>query len=187
MSVEHATSQPRCEAQRVAFPPSSPCLGCLGSMLARSQGSATITPFGAFGGGYLPQDSSAGCVSHLHPSKDPDHRAPPLSRPHQPTTFRRARSRHGAEEGRTISASLVARSASQHSTRSAKRCDGAHAHTEHTQCALSQCRALEAPHAPVTRWVQWLPCASPKGQIAGRDGAPHVALSESGGCRPQDP
>ena len=23
--------------------------------------------FGAFGGGYLPQDSSAGCVSHLHP------------------------------------------------------------------------------------------------------------------------
>ena len=45
--------------------------------------------------------------------------------------------------------SLVARSASQHSTRSAKRCDGAHAHTEHTQCALSQCRAPEAPHAPV--------------------------------------
>ena len=42
-----------------------------------------------------------------------------------------------------------ARSAPQHSTRSAKRCDGAHAHTEHTQCALSQCRALEAPHAPV--------------------------------------
>ena len=33
----------------------------------------TRRTFGAFGGGYLPQDSSAGCVSHLHPSKDPDH------------------------------------------------------------------------------------------------------------------
>ena len=76
----------------------------------------------------------------------------------------------------------TARSAPQHSTRSAKRCDGAHAHTEHTQCALSQCRAPEAPHAPVAngsggrreqlidrgeapprrpRWVQWGPDARP--------------------------
>ena len=153
-------------------------------------------------------DSSAGCVSHLHPSKDPDHRARPLSRPHQPTTFRRARSRqrrgarlttapgskgHHAEPRDMAphrlrppragpdahlstrhserATSLVARhSATQHSTRSAKRCDGAHAHTEHTQCALSQCRALEAPHAPVANGS-----SGSREQLIDRDESPHVA------------
>ena len=60
-----------------------------------------------------------------------------------------------------------ARSASQYSTRSAKRCNGAHAHTEHTQCALSQCKARVAlddqcvgrPHLAETMLVSTPPTA----------------------------